>query len=138
MSTRRAWTLEGDGVIDIRRDSAGVPLVRASTDADVLRGLGHCRGVDRAMQLVLARIIGQGRAAELLDGGDEMLAIDRFSRRINIVGGVEAQVAMMSARHRALLDAYADGVNRALDAHRPWELRLLRHRPEPWTRADCV
>lgn len=138
MSTRRAWTLRGDGVIEIRRDRAGVPLVRAGTDADVLRGLGHCHGVDRAMQLVLTRIIGQGRAAEFLDGGDEMLAIDRFFRRIDIVGGVDAQVEMMSVRHRALLDAYADGVNRALDAHRPWELRLLRHRPEPWTAADCV
>lgn len=138
MSRRREWTLQGDGVIDIRRDRAGVPLVRASTHADVLRGLGHCHGVDRAMQLVLTRIIGQGRSAELLNSSDEMLAIDRFFRRINVVGGVDSQVETMSARHRALLDAYADGLNRALDAHRPWELRLLRHRPEPWRAADCV
>ncbi len=135
---RRRWTLQGDGVIDIRRDAAGVPHVHATTAADTLRGLGHCHGTDRALQLVVTRILGQGRAAELLDASDEMVAIDDFFRRIDLVGGTEAQIALLSPAHRALLAAYADGVNRALTAHRPWELRLLRHRPEPWTPADCV
>ncbi|MGH2841131.1 MAG: penicillin acylase family protein, partial [Solirubrobacteraceae bacterium] len=138
LRTRRGWTLQGDGPIDVRRDGAGVPHVRATTEADVLRGLGHCHGVDRALQLVVTRIVGQGRAAEILDGGDEMVAMDRFFRRVDLAGGVQAQVAALSSRHRALLDAYVDGVNRALAAKRPWELALLRHRPEPWIAADCV
>jgi penicillin amidase len=133
-----AWTLQGDGPIDIRRDGAGVPHVRATTEADVLRGLGHCHGVDRALQLIVTRIVGQGRAAEILDGGDEMVAMDTFFRRIDLVGGTQAQIDALSPRHRALLEAYADGVNRAIDAKRPWELRLLRHRPEPWIAADSV
>jgi len=136
--SRTAWTLRGDGEIDIRRDDAGVPRVRASTEADTLRGLGHCHGTDRALQLVITRIIGQGRAAEILDGGDEMVEIDRFFRRVDLAGGTQAQVDALSSRHRELLDAYADGVNRAFAASRPWELRLLRHRPDPWTPADCV
>lgn len=53
-------------------------------------------------------------------------------------GGAQAQIDALPARHRAVLDAYADGVNRALSARRPWELRLVRHRPEPWKAADCV
>ncbi len=138
MRTRRAWTLQGDGPIDVRRDDGGVPHVRATTEADVLRGLGHCHGVDRALQLVVTRIIGQGRAAEILDGGDEMVALDRFFRRIDLAGGVQAQIDALAPRHRALLEAYADGVNRALEASRPWELRLLKHRPQPWVPADCV
>ena len=136
--TRRAWKLDGDGPIDIRRDDAGVPHVRATTVRDMLRGLGHCHGVDRALQLVVTRIIGQGRAAELLDGGDEMVALDRFFRRVDLSGGTQAQIDALSARHQALLQAYADGVNRALGEHRPWELRLLKIRPEPWSSADCV
>lgn len=138
MRTRRAWSLAGDGPIAIRRDEAGVPHVHATTEADGLRGLGHCHGVDRAMQLVVTRIIGQGRAAELLEGSDEMVAIDEFFRRVDLAGGAQEQVAALSDRHRALLDAYADGVNRALAARRPWELRLLRVAPEPWTPADCI
>ena len=136
--TRGGWTLEGDGRIDIRRDSAGVPRVRATTETDALRGLGHCHGVDRALQLVLTRVVGQGRAAELLDGSDEMIALDRSFRRIDLTGGAHAQVELLSPRHRALLDAYVDGVNRALAARRPWELRLLHLSPEPWSVADCV
>ena len=104
----------------------------------MLRGLGHCHATDRALQLVVTRIIGQGRGAELLDGGDDMVAIDTFFRRVDLAGGVQAQVQLLSPRHRALLEAYSDGVNRALTARRPWELALLRHRPEPWGPADCV
>ena len=133
-----SWTLPGDGEIEIRRDDAGVPRVRAGSDADVLRGLGHCHGTDRALQLVITRIVGQGRAAEILDGTDEMVEMDRFFRRIDLAGGTQEQIDSLPPNHRALLDAYADGVNRALSASRPWELRLLRHRPEPWTPADCV
>ena len=138
MRTRRAWSLSGDGPIDIRRDAGGVPHVRAATEADVLRGLGHCHGVDRGLQLVLTRIIGQGRAAEILEGGEDMVAMDMFFRRIGMASGAEAHVELVSERHRALLEAYVDGINRALDAKRPWELRLVRHRPEPWTAADCM
>jgi penicillin amidase len=138
VARRNAWKLDGDGPIEIRRDGAGVPHVRAASEEDALRGLGHCHGVDRAMQLVVTRIIGRGRAAETLDGGEEMQAIDQFFRRIDLAGGVQQQVELLSPRHRALLDAYVDGINRALSAHRPWELRLLRHAPDPWTPADCV
>ena len=138
MRARAAWTLQGDGCIAVRRDEHGVPHVQASSEADVLRGLGHCHGTDRALQLVVTRIIAQGRAAELLDGSDEMLAIDRFFRRIDLVSGTQGQIDALSPRHRALLEAYADGINRALTARRPWELRLVRHRPEPWKAAHCV
>ena len=138
MRARRTWKLQGDGAIAIARDAAGVPHVRASTAADTVRGLGHCHGTDRALQLVVTKIIGQGRAAELLDADAKMVAIDEFFRRIDLVGGTEEQVGLLSPAHQALLEAYADGVNRALAAGRPWELRLLRHRPEPWTPADCV
>lgn len=138
MRTRRAWSLQGDAEIAVRRDAAGVPHVRASTEADVLRGLGHCHGTDRGLQLVVTRIIGQGRGAELLDGGDDMVAIDTFFRRVDLAGGVQEQVELLAPRHRALLEAYSDGVNRALAARRPWELALLRHRPEPWVpRTAC-
>lgn len=138
MGARGAWTVQGDQRIAISRDEHGIPHVQAATEADVVRGLGHCHGTDRALQLVVTRIIAQGRTAELLDGGEEMLAIDRFFRRIDLAGGTQQQIDALPPRHRALLDAYADGINRALSARRPWELRLVRHRPEPWKAADCV
>lgn len=134
---RRRWSLEGDRRIEIARDSAGVPHVRAETEPDLARGLGHCHATDRGLQLVMSRIVGSGRAAELLRGSDQMVGLDRFFRRANFGRDADAEVAKLSDRHRSMLEAYVDGVNRAL-AKRPWELRLLRYRPEPWTVADCV
>ena len=112
--------------------------MHATTEADFLRGLGHCHGVDRGLQLILMRIVGQGRAAEILEGAEEMVAMDVFFRRVDMAGDLQTQIEALSERHGAALDAYVDGVNRALEVRRPWELRLLRHRPEPWTAADCL
>jgi acyl-homoserine lactone acylase PvdQ len=71
--------LHGDSTVEIARDAHGVPHVAASTEADLYRGLGHCHATDRALQMLLLRILGRGRAAEVLDGGDAMVRLDRFS-----------------------------------------------------------
>ncbi len=36
--------------------------------------MGHCHAIDRGMQMLIMRILGQGRASELLDGKLMMLA----------------------------------------------------------------
>ena len=132
----KRWTLEGEGAIRIRRDAHGVPHVRAASEADLYRGLGHCHGTDRALQLLLTRILARGRASELLDSGEAMLAVDRFFRRMNFGGDTEAEVTKLAPADRALAEAYADGVNQALRRRLPWELRLLGYRPEPWSVGD--
>ena len=134
----RRWRFEGDGPIEIARDPHGVPRVRATTEADLYRGLGHCHGVDRALPLLLVRILARGQGAELLDGGDEMLAVDRFFRRMNLAAGAAEEARKATAAERQLGDAYCQGINRALAEHIPWELRLLRYAPDPWTLEDAV
>jgi len=135
----RAWTIAGaDGPIEIRRDDAGVPHVRGASAADALRGLGYCHGVDRPVQIVLARLIGQGRAAEALGASEELVAFDKLFRRLDLGREAEAQVALLRPRCREQLEAYCSGVSDAFSRSRPWELALLRHRPDPWRPADCV
>jgi penicillin G amidase len=136
MARRRHF--EGDGRIDVTRDAHGVPHVVASSEADLYRGLGYCHGVDRALPLLLTRILGQGRGSELLDAGDDMLATDRFFRRLNLGAGVAEEVARVDPHARDLAEAYCDGVNRALAESLPWELRLLRYRPAAWTLEDSL
>ncbi|MEB2285692.1 MAG: hypothetical protein B6D46_09035 [Polyangiaceae bacterium UTPRO1] len=135
---RSAWTLTGEGPIAIERDQHGVAHVRAQTEADLYRGIGHCHGTDRALQMLLMRIIGQGRAAEVLDGSDDMLSLDRFFRRLNLVGGADEELVKVPAPVQALAGAYCAGVNEALAESTPWELRLVGYRPTPWTPADLV
>lgn len=84
-----------DGPIEIRRDEAGVPHVRAASSADALHGLGYCHGTDRPLQIVVARLLGQGRAAEVLDASDELVAFDTLFRRLDLTRGADEQIALL-------------------------------------------
>ena len=139
MRIQDRWTIEADGLLRIARDAHGVPHVDATSEADLYRGLGFCHATDRALQMLLTRILARGRASEFLSASSDMLALDRFFRRMNFGGDVEAEVAKVQPADRMLVEAYVDGVNRALALGVPWELRLLGYRsPEPWTMADSI
>ncbi len=131
-------SIQGEAGIEIVRDTHGVPHVSARTQADLFRGLGYCHGTDRGLQVLLTRVLVQGRASEVLEASDEMLRMDVFFRRLNFRRAAEGEASKLGADDRSLLEAYCGGVNDALRRRRPWELRLVRYRPEPWTPADSV
>ncbi|PKQ09744.1 MAG: penicillin acylase family protein [Alphaproteobacteria bacterium HGW-Alphaproteobacteria-12] len=124
--------------LDIRRDTFGVPHVTGANLDSVYRGMGYCHGTDRGLQMALMRILGRGQGSAFLDSSDEMLATDRFFRRMNWGGETACEIAKLDAHTRRLLDAYCDGVNLALSRRVPWELRLLGHKPAPWCAEDCI
>ena len=133
------WTIAGESAIRIVRDAHGVPHVLARSEADLYRGLGHVHARDRGLQMLLQRILGQGRACECLRDDEEMLGVDRFFRRMNFGGGAASDaVTELSASSRILAEAYCVGANEAFRERLPWELRLLGHRFEPWTIADSL
>lgn len=129
--------VQRDGVT-IVRDAHGVPHIDAPTLGDGYWGLGYCHAYDRGLQLLLTRILGQGRAAELLSGDDETVEVDRFFRRMNFGAGLDAQLALLTPETLALIDQYCAGINARLDEKVPWELRLMGYKAEPWTPADSV
>ena len=132
-------TLDGDsGPIKIRRDAAGVPHIHGATTNDALRGLGFCHGFDRGLQMALGRIIGSGRAAATLEASDALVALDTLFARLDLARGAKIQIERMAPHNRERLEAYCDGVNRAFALRVPWELRLARHRPDPWRPTDAI
>lgn len=132
------WTLAGDAEIRIDRDDHGVLHVRALSEPDLYRGLGHAHARDRGLQMLLQRTLAQGRACEQLRDDDAMLSLDRFFRRLDLAGGVVAEADRLSPEASRLAQAYCDGVNRALRRRLPWELRMLGVRFEPWTVGDSL
>lgn len=100
--------------------------------------MGYCHALDRPLQMLMMRVLGQGRAAELLDGTDEMVEVDRFFRRMNWAGRMSEQVAALSPETRALAGSYCDGVNARFARGAPLELKLLGVRAEPWRVEDCL
>ena len=68
---------------EINRHTSGVPHILGRESVDLFWGLGYCHAMDRGMQMLLMRVLGEGRACEHLDSSDEMLKIDLFFRRMN-------------------------------------------------------
>ncbi len=132
------WTIRGEAEIVIRRDEHGVPHVHASTEADLYRGVGYCHARDRGMQMLLMRILAQGRACELLQDSDEMLAVDSFFRRMNFGADAAEEAAQITEKPRRIAQAYCDGATAGLKRRLPWEVRVLGYRLEPWAIADSI
>ena len=120
------------------RDEHGVPQIIADDIIGLYWGMGYCHAMDRGLQMLIMRILGQGRAAELLDGSDEMVEVDRFFRRMNWSGGVEEEAKKLDAEGRAACDAYCEGVNARFSESTPWELKLVKVRPDAWTVDDSL
>ncbi|HEY1861714.1 MAG TPA: penicillin acylase family protein [Gemmataceae bacterium] len=135
-------TLTVPGVRDaitVRRDSWGIPYIRADNDQDAWFGLGFCHGQDRAFQLETLLRVVRGTLAELV--GADGLPVDKLARRIGFVRSAQSQLPVLDPDIRAMLDAYAAGVTAggALGAPRfAHEFALLRGRPTSWTAADVL
>jgi penicillin amidase len=125
--------------VRITRDAHAVPHVEARTATDAYLALGFLHGQDRLWQMEFQRRVGQGRLAEFL--GPAALPVDRFMRTLGLARRAEAALAHLSPEALAGLDAYARGVNAAIERYGrvlPPEFLLLRHRPEPWRPADSL
>ena len=127
-----------DAPVEVIRDIHGVPHVSARTAADALFGQGYVHAQDRLFQMELLRRVASGRLAEI--AGPPLLDSDRFMRRLGLARRSAADLAAVTAEDRALLEAYARGVNAAIEAlpMLPPEFTLLGAEPEPWTPADTT
>lgn len=122
----------------IWRDRHGVCHVEGEDKTSVFEWMGYAHGKDRGMQILLMRILGQGRASEILDSSDEMLAIDTFFRRMNWTGDTASQIEKLTSEAKNIVEAYCDGVNRAFSEKIPWEFKLFGYKPEPWFVEDSI
>jgi penicillin amidase len=140
--SRPARPLSGpSGPISLGRNDDGVALIRAGSRDDALRGLGYCHARDRGLQILFVRILARGLGSRWFEASDRMLAIDRFFRRLDFLGDIDAEFAALTPSTRSAVEAYSAGVNAYFsEAGLPWELRMLGyHRGfPPWTFADIV
>jgi len=127
-----------EDAIRIERDALGVPTIRAANRLDLARGTGWLHAQDRFFQMDLMRRGAAGELAELL--GAAALPLDRTNRvhrfRFRAVRDLES----IGTEARAILEAYAEGVNGGLAALRavPPEYLLLRSAPAPWRPEDSL
>src|SRR5262245_56277185 len=134
----RTFTIAGS-TLRARRTTGGVVEIRGDKQLDLERGLGFFHAHDRQVQMLLVRLIGQGRLCECLQDDDQSLAIDIFMRQTGLARTAREEALRLSPAAREYAQAYANGVNEYLNRHpRPLEFRLVGYRPEPWEPADTL
>lgn len=124
--------------VTIHRDALGVPTVEAGSRADVARATGWLHAQDRFFQMDLLRRRGAGELSELF--GKRTLGLDREARMHGFRALARRVLSRESPQNRALIEAYAQGVNEGLAALRakPWEYVVLRCTPRAWEPEDSI
>lgn len=124
--------------VTVTRDALGTPTINAATRLDQVRALGFLHAQERYFQMDLQRRAAAGELSALF--GPKALATDRRLRAHGFRGVARQSLAALPAADRALVDAYAAGVNEGLTAlgARPFEYQLLQSAPEPWLPEDSL
>jgi penicillin amidase len=118
--------------VTVTLDGDGIPRITATSERDAAAALGYLHARDRMFQMEAMRRGAQGRLAEI--AGTPALRLDRFTRTLGLAQSAAADFAALDAETRALLEAYASGVN-ALIAARGRAAApefLAIGEPEPW------
>ncbi len=136
----REIILEGPhGKVRIKRNEHGIPEITANTPAEAAFGQGYMHATDRQLQVLLTRLLVQGRMSEMLMGDQELIDYDRFIRRINFLPDPETVIAGLLPETREWLDSYIAGFNMRLTRKGTvFEFRLLSYKPEPLTLKDIL
>jgi penicillin amidase len=124
--------------VTVTRDAIGVPSIAGATRADVARALGFLHAQDRFFQMDLQRRQPAGELAALV--GARAVPVDAEVRVHRFRHVAQEALAKASPEWKALLEAYAAGVNAGLHSLSapPFEYLLLQATPEPWKPEDSI
>jgi penicillin G amidase len=129
--------------VTVERDNWGVPHIRAASLEDLAQVQGYVMAQDRLWQMDLLRRVARGQLSEILGSkpGPRILALDKEFRTAGFARAAERDAGLLDAQSRAVLEAYAHGVNQFIEQHRnnlPLEFSLLQYQPQPWKPSDTL
>src|SRR5215210_11533 len=102
--------------VSVLRDANGIAQIYADNPHDLFLAQGYVHAQDRLWQMEVWRHISSGRLSELF--GKSTLEQDEFIRTLGWRQAAERDLEATSPRARDILDAYAEGVNAYVEAHR--------------------
>ena len=126
------------GPVDIGFDADGIPRIRAANATDAAAALGFVHARDRLFQMELMRRAASGRLSEI--AGPATLALDRSMRTLGLRRRAVADYPALPAETRAMLEAYARGVNAWIAERGRFSAPefLFLGAPEPWEPVDSL
>lgn len=109
--------------VEIVRDQFGVPHINGKTDADVAYGLAYAHAEDDFGVLQEVVAMTRGRAGAMM--GSDGAPIDYVEQLLGIRDTIRRDYGKIPADVRAVMDAYAAGLNHYADKN-PGEVRLSK------------
>ncbi len=126
------------GPVDIGFDADGIPRINATNESDAATALGFVHARDRMFQMDLMRRAASGRLSEI--AGAATLPYDRMMRTLGLRRSAIASYNALPAETRAVLEAYARGVNAWIAARGRFSAPefIVLGTPEPWQPSDSL
>jgi penicillin amidase len=140
--------------VKVRWGTYGIPHAFAGNEEDLFLAQGYLHAQERLWQMDLSRRFLSGRLAEIFGNfpvpwkelssqfrGQTSPDFDYFMRLMGIQHSAAASLELASEHEHRRLRAYSQGVNRYIERcgrRLPWEFRLLRYEPEPWSPQDTL
>ncbi len=119
-------------------DPDGIPHIRAANALDAAEALGFVHARARLLQMDLMRRSAGGELSEI--AGPATLPLDRMMRTLGLRARAASDYPTLPADTRAMLEAYARGVNAWIAARGRFAAAefLVLGPPRPWTPVDSL
>jgi len=124
--------------VEIIRDKWGIPNISAQNEEDAYFALGYAMAQDRLFQMVVMKLLAQGRLSELL--GESLIPADKFFR----VWGAAYDLDKFELENRKReffnsFNSFVKGINSYINDPQgllPVEFYLLGYQPKDFTVKD--
>jgi penicillin G amidase len=135
------------GRVEIIRDSCGVPHIYAKNMHDLFFAQGYAHAQDRWWQMEFLRHTCAGKIEELTGKKPNLVAADIYLRSLGLYRVCKREYERFTPDERAVLDAFAEGVNACIGERKPGGLSVnysilgltgVKFRIEPWTALDSL
>jgi penicillin amidase len=124
--------------VQIDLDPDGIPRIHAQSETDAAAALGFLHARDRMFQMDMMRRAAAGDLSEVV--GPQALPLDRMVRTLGVRASAERDLTTLPPATRAVLEAYARGVNAWIAARGRFSgLEFLAlGAPRPWAPVDTL
>jgi penicillin amidase len=133
--------------VEIIRDANGTPHIYASNMHDLFFAQGYVQAQDRWWQMEFFRKTCGGRIEELTGKRDALVNSDIYLRSLGLYKVAREEYDSMTAEPRAVLDAFASGVDAYISGRGPRQLSVnytilrltgVKIKVDPWSPLDSL
>ena len=139
ISDKKSYFTIKENSFSLSRTKDGVIKIFSQDEVGFYTALGFAHAIDRIGQMLIMRMVVEGRLSEYLNSDSSSLEIDLFMRNLGLLSSSTHEMKNLDPKTKINLLAYCDGVNSFLKKYgTPLEFKLLGHRAAPWELKDSL